>query len=137
MALADFVVKKTTINFDGGSFTLRGINFSDITAVLLDRQEDVEKALELYKAGDPNDPAHQQMFLGDMLATLPVLVAKLVANCAGEPEHWDKFLEMPIPTQAEALVALADLTLTEPDSLKKFNAHVAHLVGKMTKKSLT
>ena len=137
MALADFVVKKTTIKFDGGEFAVRGINFNDITTVLIEEQEEVEKAMALYQAGNPDDPAHQQTFLSEMLAKVPRLVAKVVTNCAGEPDQWGTFLTMPIPTQIEALVAVVDLTFVEPDALKKFTAHVGHLLGKMTPKSLT
>lgn len=137
MALADFVVKKTTIKFDGGEFAVRGISFNDLTTVLIEEQADVEEAVALYQAGNADDPNHQQAFMSEMLGKLPRLVAKVVTMCAGEPDEWPRFLELPIPTQIEAMVAVVDLTFVEPDALKKFTAHVGHLLGKMTPKSLT
>ena len=132
MALSDFVLPRAELALPGGSsFSLRGLCFADITRLLTTAESDVEQAIELFQAGDTEDPAHQQAIISMILSKLPTLAAKVIACAADEPDAWKQASILPLPVQTEALTVVADLTFTEPDSLKKFVGHVTALVQRM------
>lgn len=131
MAIKDFHVESRTISFRAGSFEVQGISFNNLVQLFTEARDDMLGAMDLYdglaESGEVNTPA----LIIAALEKFPGLVAKIIALAANEPGSEAKVLMMPFPVQTEALVAIAELTFTEADALKKFLGHLALMVDGM------
>lgn len=131
MAIKDFHVDSRTISFGTGSFEVQGISFDNLVKLFTEARDEMLGAMDLYdglaESGEVNTPA----LIIAALDKFPGLVAKLIALAANEPGTEDTIRKMPFPVQTEALVAVAELTFTEADALKKFLGHLALMVDGM------
>lgn len=130
MALADILIPRTEIKVGENSFHVRGLCADDIIFALVTDQEGVEKAVDLFKAGDFENPQHQIKFISTFAVQIPALAAQLVACASDEPDQAEKVARLPFPKQVEALQAIAELTLVEPDSLKKLLGHATAIMNR-------
>lgn len=132
MALSQLTIARKTFEYNGTDFSIRGLAFDDVSRILLDHEADVEKAMELVDAARSEEG---EVNPGEAIALLvknaPGLVAKLIAAAADEPDAWQNVLLIPFPKQLEIAMALGEMTFTEADSVKKFVANLALLIGKI------
>jgi hypothetical protein len=130
MALKNLVIPRKTIAIPGGEMTVRGLSTDDITALLLFAPDDVENVIsEVQSAGD--DSAAQQAAVIKMASKFPVLVALAISLAADEPDEIENARLLPFPTQLEAVMAILDMTFSEPDALGKFVANLRGLFAKV------
>lgn len=133
MALADIIIPKKTITVGESSFTVRALCADDVTRALYDAQSEVEQAVDLYKevVNNPSDDAQMNQFTASLLRTAPTLVARVIAYAADEPDQSAIVARLPLPVQTEAFYAVIELTLVEPDSLKKFVGNITSIISKV------
>lgn len=132
MAIKDIQIEKKTITFSGGNFEVSGLSFNAITRLILDGEQDLDKAREIFEAmKKTDDGAIISEAAGRILVELPDLAARIVATAADEPETWQIVLRLPATVQLDALVEIGRLTFTEPDALKKFVANLRALTSGM------
>lgn len=130
MGLKNLVIPRKTIAIPGGDMTIRGLATDDITALLLFAPDDVEQVInEVQGAG--NDAAAQHAAISKLLAKFPALVAFAIALAADEPDEVDNARRLPISAQLDAVVAILDMTFSEPDALGKFIANLRALFAKV------
>ncbi len=134
MSLRDYVIATRTVALHGDNkLSIRALGFDDIQHLLINRHGLIDSALKLFgDSGFDAERANEQevrSFAAKMLATLPELVAELIAIAADEPDLADKAKRLPAPVQLEALMAAYQLTFTEPDSVKNFFDHLADLIS--------
>lgn len=132
MSLRDYVIATRSIKLPREqSLSIRALGFDDIQHLLINRGGLVDKALQLFDASgfkqDASD-AEVRTFGASLLATLPELVAEIIAVAADEPELADKARRLPAPVQLEALMGAYELTFAEPDSVKNFFDRLASLM---------
>jgi hypothetical protein len=133
MSLREYVVGCRTINLPNDKkMSVRSFGFDDIQYLLVNKHGLIDTALKLFGEsgfnGDSADPQQVREFGVSLLAALPELVAELIAIAADEPDMGDKARRLPAPVQLEALMAIYELTFTEPDSVKNFFDRLASLM---------
>jgi len=139
MALADIIIPTRVIEVGSTNFKLRPLCVDDVMRALFDAQQEVSDAVVLYNktVADPNDEAAMSAFMAALLRDAPVLVSRVIAYAADEPDMHEIVRRLPLPIQTEAFYAIVDMTFSEPDSLKKFAEKLTLLVARMTPKSST
>jgi hypothetical protein len=138
MSLRDYVIPTRTIPLGGeNKFTVRALGFDDIQRLLIERTGLVETALSMFGDGgfDPNgsDDAEVRSFALRLIATLPDLVAELIATAADEADLAPTVRRLPAPVQLEAFMAAYELTFAEPGSVGKFFGRLTDLVASIPK----
>lgn len=133
MSLRDFVISTRTIAIGGDQkFSVRALGFDDIQHFLVARGSLVEQALDLLGGikddADSADPEQMRAVGAKLLAALPDLAAEVIAVAADEPDTAPQARRLPAPVQLEALMAVYELTFSEPDSVKKFFDRLADLM---------
>ena len=124
----------------GKSFTVRGLALSDISNLLRARSTDIEAFFIKFSQGQEKaivgDPKYAHnlatKFGSDLLGTAPDLAADIIAYASDEPTRAHIVRKLPFPVQIEALEAIAELTFTEEDTLKKVVATVTKFMAGTT-----
>lgn len=120
MALKDYEVAQSTVDLPGGvSFTVRGISFYDLTVLLKDHSEDMNRLFLKYTQSGELSPEEVQAAIPSALAESPRLVAATIALAADEPDMQDKVLKLPFNVQLEAVEQIFINTFTTEAALKK------------------
>lgn len=139
MALKEYIPKRETIEFPGGSFEVRGISLPDVSLlidvhehVISDIAEKVRNRAELI--GSDNPVLVQEAMtdlISEMIREAPSLVGNLIAICAEEEDAYSQAMKLPITVQLDALTKIANLTFTDMASIKKLVADVMRLVRRI------
>jgi hypothetical protein len=64
----------------------------------------------------------------EVIRESPVLVANVISLCCDERDQQEAALQLPATVQAEALLAIADLTFKDTAAIKKLAADVMRLI---------
>lgn len=136
MSLRDFVVETRAIALRGDQkLQVRGIAFDDLLRLLSDRRGLIDQAFKLVGDAkfDPESADEQQLrkLIGGLVAALPDLAAELIALAADEPDMAPTARRLPAPVQLDALIAIYEMTFTEPAGLGKFFDRLADIVKAM------
>lgn len=123
--LKDFVIRKDTMTFQGGSVELRGLALADITVLIRDYLDELNALFKLYQDEKTRDTAVTQSvkFATAILVEAPLLAAQMIACAADEgdiPEALETAKKLPLPTQVEMVRKIIDLTFEEAGGAKKF-----------------
>lgn len=119
MALRDIQVPRRTVSVPGGEFSVRGLSLLDVN-FLLDRHGEALATLFEDLIGKPQAPGSpMRTVLERSMQGFPRLAAEIVAIAADEADAIDIVADLPFVSQLEALEAVAELTFTTDDSLKK------------------
>lgn len=125
MTLAALELPTCTIKVGKGDFTVRGLSFEDVAALIHEHRADVDRVVELFKSSKDSDGA----LAATLVRELPVLTAKAIARAADEPAMHEKVRRLPVPTQLEAIQAIGRLTFEETGGVKKFAEQLVGLLG--------
>lgn len=133
MTLAAFKISTRPVSFKGGSFELRGLSLNDISVLMRDYLDDINALFKLYDANAPQGVAmvESAKFAIGFARDSPLLVASMIASCAGEPEAVDVAVRLPFDTTVECLQAIIELTFEEAGGAKKFFDKVMNLVTRI------
>lgn len=137
MPLSEYKPVVETVDFPGGSFTVRAISLPDV-ALLIDIHEHVISSLvekvqnrkEIWENAD-NEEAIRDIVVDlatELIRESPILVANLIAICADEQGAMNAASRLPITIQVDALNKIAKLTFTDMASVKKLAADVMSMV---------
>lgn len=112
MALADYDLPKRAVPLPGGnSFAVRGFSLEDITLLIDEQGEAVQKFFDEYsKDGQFRSDASPIAAIMDVLKQAPDLAASIIARAADEPGTEPKIKKLPIGVQLDAIQKVADLT---------------------------
>lgn len=125
MALSDIAVPTETISVGRHSFSVRGLSFEDVTALIQRHQAALESMIGMYgKASDAD-------LLQFLIRESPTLAAQIIALASDEPDQELAVRKLPMPAQVDALTAVAKLTFEETGGVKKFAGQIAGLLGGM------
>lgn len=123
--------------------TLRGISADDISTLLVQETENVEKifdSIENHMADtssdinldDPNAVAaalrdQSKPMIDAVLKQAPRVLAKIIAIAADDLDAWPSVAKWPIPVQLEALTQIMRLTFTDGADFRTFVGNVLGL----------
>jgi hypothetical protein len=123
--------------------TLRGICADDISTLLVQETENVEKIFDTIENHmsntssdiDVNDPnavaaalqAQAKPMIEAVLKQAPRVLAKIIAVAADDIDAWPSVVKWPLPVQMEALTQIMRLTFTDGADFKTFVGNVLGL----------
>ena len=127
MALKDIEISKEKVEFDGGSFEVRGLSFADCTAIL--QLHAAELMLVFDKLGNVDDEDFSAV-VALLLDAAPNAVNEAIARAADEPEMVDTVAKLPLPVVVDAITKIGGLTFKSEQELEDFlNALTGILQG--------
>ena len=112
MALADYDLPRRAVPLPGGnSFAVRGFSLEDITVLIDEQGEAVQKFFDQYaQDGQFRSDASPIAAVMDVLRQAPDLAASIIARAADEAGTEPKIKKLPIGVQVDAMQKIADLT---------------------------
>lgn len=130
MSLANYEPETTTVDLPGrgGSLTIRGLSFQDLTALIRDHRETIEKLFNDYSDEETN----AQSLLTRLLTNSPEFCAQVIALSADSPEHVEKARRLPVTVQLDALIAVGKMTFEEAGGVKKFLEQIIMIIQGVT-----
>ena len=139
MALHDFTVVSEEVSFRGGRIALRGLALNDVSELVRNHLPELNKLFQLYDKEETREQAlaESARFAITIVRETPIMVAKMIALAADEPQSVDIAGRLPLPVQVECIRKIIDLTFEEAGGAKKFLDSVMSLVGGMIPANLT
>jgi hypothetical protein len=127
MALRDLVVARKSVSVMGTDLSVRGLSFHDLSRLVVDHRADFVAVMEQIQG---SDAAEMGGLVQSIASTAPALVAKVIALACDEPDLAEAAASIPMPVQLELVLAIGELTFTEPGALPKFLASLTGLLAK-------
>jgi len=130
MSLSNYNPETTTVDLPGrgGSLTVRGLSFQDLTALIRDHRETIEKLFNDYS----DDGSNAHSLLTKLLTNSPEFCAHVIALACDEPEAVDNALRLPLTAQLDALIAVGKMTFEEAGGVKKFLEQIIMIIQGVT-----
>jgi hypothetical protein len=118
VGLSDITIERRTIAFDGQSFDVRGLSFSDLLALAREHRDEISLIFEYFN--DIEGEVDIAVLLDKVLGAAPDAVNKAVAMAADEPENAHVVATLPVTAVMEALINIAQLTFKSEEELSRF-----------------
>lgn len=103
------------------TFEVRGLSFLDISKIVKVHYDDLEGLFDLYETHGGGDLSYVAMgkFAMALINDAPGLVAHIIALGADEEAFLEKAQALPLMAQIDALKAIAKLTFSDVEDIKK------------------
>lgn len=124
MALSDYTLPTETIDLPGGdTFTVRGISLTDLSTIAAHHFSEITLLFAKVKSELGADQAPSikdvDMMLKLALTVAPNALAEIVALAADEPDMAATVKKLPILTQTQAILKIAELTFHSQAEVEK------------------
>lgn len=122
MSLADYKPETKTIKTRKTEFQVRGLSFTDISALIRLHYTDLEALFTIYEqeaASGGISSVSVARYATGLIKDAPGLVSHIIARAADEPELVDVAGRLPLLAQVDALKAIGQLTFEEVGGAKK------------------
>lgn len=134
MALTDIVVDEREIRHRGKCFTVRGLNFEDVSKLMFampDKVNDlVERFGDIREDSEPEKLDQAVKNIGfTLVREMPDLTARIIAAAADEPDGFEAARKLPVTVQLEALMSVGELTFVDAQGAVDFLGNVASLIA--------
>jgi hypothetical protein len=126
VGLADIAIERRTVTFDGQSFDVRGLSFSDVLVLAREHKDEISLIFEYFN--DIKGEVDIAVLLDKVLGAAPDAVNKAVAMAADEPENAHVVATLPVTAVMEALINIAQLTFKSEEELNRFMGALNNLV---------
>lgn len=122
MSLADYKPARESVEFKGGSVSVRGLSLDDMTVLMRNHLADLDRLMEIYRRDvrDELAVAAAIQYGVSLAREAPGLVAHVIALASDEPDHVDQARMLPLPVQVEILKSVGRMTFEEVGGAKKF-----------------
>jgi hypothetical protein len=130
--LIDCISKKRKIEYDGGEFEVRALCLRDISWMIVNHQQAVDRIAIMIRAREQlnmDDVGAVIEILIDLIRESPSMVGDLISACADEPDAYTVAMTLPITVQMDALRVIGDLTFEDGIALKKLVTDVRRLLS--------
>lgn len=134
MGLAHFEPETKEIKFKAKgteySFTVRGLNATDLSVLISEHLVDIEAAWILAAEGYKEVIRQGRMdgFILKMVSDAPGLVAEIISVAADERPLVEKYAKLPFSISVQALAEVCRLTMVEAGGLKNLLAALSELI---------
>ena len=125
MALKDIVIARKGIPESNPAFQVRGLSYADLSRLVIDHKGDILEIVNIIKTSNAENMGALAF---EVAQTFPSVMASLIALAADEPGEAESVLTLPLTIQTEALMAIGDLTFTEPGAFPKLIASLKGLI---------
>jgi hypothetical protein len=125
MGLRDIVTARVEVPVMGTTLSLRGLSFADLSRLVIDHREDFLAVVSTVQTSDEPDMG---ALAAKLAQTAPGLIAKVIALACDEPDLLDAAAALPGPVQLECIMAVGQLTFSEPGAFPKFMANLTGLM---------
>lgn len=131
MTLKDFQIATRSVDFRGGSLSVRGLALNDISHLIRDYLTELNTLFALYSKEESRETANAQsvQFAVTIIKETPNMVAQLIVMATDSTQGELHIAErLPIPVQTEVLRNVIELTFEEAGGAKKFLDSIVALV---------
>lgn len=137
MSLKNYKAPTVTVPLDGeNSFEVRGLSLEHLIETFKKHTEDMEavfkKFMDEREEGAPLTVAAIRQLAEFILLETPKMAYQLIAQAANEPDAADVVKTLRFPVQVDALLAIAELTITSEAELKKLVEAVTKAINRVT-----
>lgn len=110
--LASLVIPKVKVSVGEGEIEVRGLSLTEITELGAEYRPQIEAIFE------------QKKQWIDVIKESPVLLAKMIACAADEPDDWEAIKKWPFGIQLDALSKIWEATAVDAQTLGKILSDV-------------
>lgn len=139
MPFTDIVIPTIKIDIPrgGGSFTVRGLGFEDISLLFASHQAAMTAMFNQYvadesKTGKSVKDTPPETIASGLIKDAPQLAAAVIAVAGDDPSKTALISKLPFPVQIEALKAIGELTFSTEGGVGKVIETVIQVVGGAT-----
>lgn len=132
MSLKDLQLPKSEVQIPGGgSFTVRGLSFTDLKKLFVKYSADMNQLFDLISAekGTQINVEDAGAAAATLLNQAPAMAADIISIAADEPGAYETVLMLPFPVQTEALTIIGKATFGTEGGVKKFLQTASVLLG--------
>ena len=101
------------------AFVVRGLSLADISAVMRDDGGVALAAVYQQARSSGFGPETVATMAGDLLESIPELVARIIARAAGTPDNWEELTDVSVGHSLDLIDAIVGLTFTSDRVVKK------------------
>lgn len=129
MGLKNLVIPSVTISIpDNEPLVVRGLGIDSIMFLVRHHRPTLETFFEKARDGGFNDQTAEQIAV-EVIGASSVMAAMIIACGCGEPEEWQKAMQLPASIQTEALYQIGLLTFAADGGVEKFMQTVINVMS--------
>lgn len=142
MGLRDLRLPTAEVKTQGGTFSVRGLGFADISVLFTNHAETLAPLYAAHVVGEDNLTDDGFKGVGLLLIqAAPEAVAEMIALASDDPGSVDIARNLPLPVQLDAVIKIGGLTFGGEDDVKNFAetaiAAMQRATGVLTKLQVT
>lgn len=129
MGLKNLVIPEVAIKVPGNEdLVVRGLGIDSVMFLVRHHRETLEALFEKTRDGEI-DVANAERFAIEMISASGVLCGMIIACAAGEPDEWQKAMQLPVTIQTEVLYQIGVLTFAAEGGVEKFMQTVVSVMS--------
>lgn len=120
MGLKNLVIPQVAIKVpDNEDLVVRGLGVDSIMFLVRHHRETLEVLFNKAQSGE-FAAADADAIALELISSSGIMVGMIIACGAGEPDQWQKAMQLPVSIQAEALLQIGTLTFAAEGGVGKF-----------------
>ncbi len=120
MGLKNLVIPEVTVEVPGNEpLVVRGLGIDSVMFLVRHHRDNLELLFQQAQAGKISAESAEAVAL-EVIAVSGILAGMIIACGAGEPDEWQKAMQLPMDVQAELLLQIGLLTFASEGGVEKF-----------------
>lgn len=129
MGLKSLVIPEVAIKVPGNEdLVVRGLGIDSVMFLVRHHREFLEELFERAQAGEISGDSAEGLAI-EVISKSGVMAGMLIACGAGEPDEWQKAMQLPVSIQTEALLHIGVLTFAADGGVEKFMQTVVNVMS--------
>ncbi len=129
MGLKNLVIPQVAIKVpDNEDIVVRGLGVDSIMFLVRHHRETLEVLFNKAQSGELAASDADAIAL-ELISSSGIMVGMIIACGAGEPDQWQKAMQLPVSIQAEALLQIGTLTFAAEGGVGKFMQTVLRVMS--------
>lgn len=129
MGLKNLVIPEVAIKVPGNEdIVVRGLGIDSVMFLIRHHREPLELLFTKAQNGEISTE-NAEAFAVEMISASGIMCGMIIACGAGEPEEWQKAMQLPVSIQAEALFQIGLLTFAAEGGVEKFMQTVVSVMS--------
>ena len=129
MGLKNLVIPEVAIKVPGNEdIVVRGLGIDSVMFLVRHHRETLEALFTKAQNGEIA-AENAEKFAVELISASGVLCGMIIACGAGEPEEWQKAMQLPVSIQVEAIVQIGILTFAAEGGVEKFMQTVVSVMS--------
>lgn len=129
MGLKNLVIPEVAIKVPGNDdLVVRGLGIDSVMFLIRHHRDVLEELFSKSQTGEL-DLANTEKFVVELISSSGIMCAMVIACGAGEPELWQKAMQLPVSIQTEALYQIGVLTFAAEGGVEKFMQTVVNVMS--------